>query len=134
MLGKVISMNTMKQISNILLVFFGGGLGSAIRYFFSIIIKNSSNGFPTATFLVNVTGCFIIGLIYSLIQVENTALKLWLVVGVLGGFTTFSSFGLETIHLFGRGQSQIAILYVILSNLFGLAAVYIGTRISLLFS
>ena len=134
MLGKAIFMNIMKGINSLFWIFLGGGVGSIFRYTLSFFFKTNSNGFPTATFFVNVLGCFLIGLLYSLIHIENSSLKLVLIVGFLGGFTTFSSFGNETLFLFNKGQVQTALLYVILSNICGLAAVYIGTRISILFS
>lgn len=120
----------MKEISNFLLVFIGGGVGALLRYLVSSVIKTSPSGFPAATFWVNVSGCFAIGLLYSFLNIENQTLRLLLIVGLLGGFTTFSSFGNETIQLFENGQKQTAIFYVLLSNIFGLAAVYFGIKIS----
>lgn len=120
----------MKEMNNILIVFVGGGAGAVLRYIISLIIKTPAWGFPTATFWINVSGCFVIGLLYSALNIENQTLKLLLIVGFLGGFTTFSSFGNETIQLFEEGQYHTAIFYVILSNLCGLAAVYLGIKIS----
>lgn len=83
-----------------------------------------------ATFWVNVSGCLAIGILYSFLNIENQTLRLLLVVGLLGGFTTFSSFGNETIQLFENGHKQTAVFYVLLSNICGLAAVYLGVKIS----
>ncbi len=123
-------MNFMKGLSNFLLIFIGGGAGAVLRYGASILVKISPSGFPLATFWVNVIGCFFIGLLYSFLNIENQTLRLLLIVGLLGGFTTFSSFGNETIQLIEKGRHQTAIFYVILSNICGLAAVYLGTKIS----
>jgi CrcB protein len=120
----------MKGLSNLLFVFIGGGTGAILRYGFSLFIKISPSGFPLATFWVNVIGCFFIGLLYSFLNIENQALRLLLIVGLLGGFTTFSSFGNETMQLIEKGRHQTAFFYVILSNICGLAAVYLGTKIS----
>jgi CrcB protein len=120
----------MKGLSNLLFVFIGGGIGAVLRYWFSMFIKISPSGFPLATFWVNVIGCFFIGLLYSFLNIENQALRLLLIVGLLGGFTTFSSFGNETMQLIEKGRHQTAFFYVILSNICGLAAVYLGTKIS----
>lgn len=123
-------MSFMKEISNFLLVFVGGGVGALLRYLVSSVMKTPPSGFPTSTFWVNVSGCFAIGLLYSFLNIENQTLRLLLIVGLLGGFTTFSSFGNETIQLFENGQKQTAIFYVLLSNICGLAAVYFGIKFS----
>ncbi len=123
----------MKVISNIILVFIGGGVVSMLRYLISLMIPNSSSGFPLSTFWVNISGCFLIGLFYSFLSVDNQTFKLLLIIGLLGGFTTFSSFGNETIQLIEKGSHQTAFFYVILSNIFGLVAVYLGTKISSIF-
>jgi len=123
----------MKNTINILLVFAGGGIGASFRYLLFLLTKNPSNGFPLTTFVINVLGCFIIGLIYHFSWMENSQLKIFLMVGVLGGFTTFSSFGLETFQLLVNAKYQTAIFYVILSNICGLAAVYAGIKISSIF-
>lgn len=123
-------MNFMKITSNLIFIFIGGGTGALLRYGFSQLIKVSPTGFPLATFWVNVIGCFFIGLLYSFLTLENQSLRLLLIVGLLGGFTTFSSFGNETIQLIEKGRNQTAFFYVILSNICGLAAVYLGIKIS----
>jgi len=117
-------------INNLMLVFAGGGIGALFRYMISLFVKNTSSGFPTSTFWVNVTGCFLIGILFSVLKMDNQNLRLLLIVGLLGGFTTFSSFGMETIQLFNSGNYRIAFFYVILSNICGLGAVYFGTKIS----
>lgn len=123
----------MKNINNIIAVFAGGGLGALLRYGVSNTVKNNINGFPLATFVVNVFGCFIIGILYNLIKIENVNLRLFLIIGLLGGFTTFSTFGNETFQLLNSGKYSTAFFYVILSNITCISSVYAGTKISLLF-
>jgi len=127
-------MNFMKELNSLILVFIGGGIGASFRYLISLFIKNQSLGFPFSTFWVNIIGCFAIGILYSLLSYENQPLKLLFIVGLIGGFTTFSSFGYETINLYKNGQLQTALIYVILSNICGLVAVYLGVKISSLIS
>ncbi len=120
----------MKQF---LLVGLGGGLGSMARYGVArwMLITGAPPFFPWATFTVNVVGCLIIGLLagmadrYHLFS-DNVTLLLF--TGLLGGFTTFSSFGLETILLLRRGEWGVASVYVIGSLLLGLLAVWLGMR------
>ena len=122
----------MMGLNNILLVLAGGGVGAVLRYVISLSLKNPSTGFPISTFIINVFGCFLIGILFEVLGTPYNNLKLLLMVGLLGGFTTFSSFGLETIELFNSGHFTTALFYVLLSNICGLAAVYLGIKISLL--
>jgi fluoride exporter len=95
-------------LRNYLFVFTGGGLGAALRYWVSgIVHERFSGGFPLGTLSVNVLGCIAIGLLMSLLEerfLVYPALRLFLTVGVLGGFTTFSSFSYETIAMLRDGQ------------------------------
>lgn len=121
----------MKQI---LFVGLGGAVGSVLRYLtHSITIKYYADTFPLATFIVNVAGCFIAGLIFGLITQETTEtenLKLLLITGFCGGFTTFSAFALENVKLMNSGNTTIAILYIIASVATGLLAVWMGLLIT----
>ena len=91
------------MIKNIFLVLLGGGIGSVVRYLLSYFLtRNSTTQFPWATFIANGLGCLLIGLLFGYIQknnVQNETLKLLLITGFCGGFTTFSTFSLENIHL-----------------------------------
>lgn len=127
-------MNFMKPIANFILVFLGGGLGSSVRYLMGLLMKSNPTGFPSATFMVNITGCLLIGLLYPLLNFENQNLKLFLLIGFLGGYTTFSTFSQETVHMINSGLHLSAFFYLILSNIFGLLAVYSGIKITDFFS
>jgi len=129
MRGRLITTSFM-NLSNGILVFLGGGTGAVLRYLLSLVIKSPASGFPSSTFWVNVIGCFIIGCIFSFLHTGNQSLKLLCIVGLLGGFTTFSSFGIETIRLFKLGDYRMAFFYISLSNICGLGAVYLGTKLS----
>lgn len=119
---------------NALYVGLGGFIGSIGRYGIGLLVKQLSNNhwFPFGTMTVNVVGCFMIGLISSILLAKgilNHQLKLFLIVGVLGGFTTFSSFGLETIHLVKSTQSVGAILNVVGSVFLCITAAWIGHHV-----
>ncbi len=107
-------------------VFLGAGLGGVLRYAVALwVARHFSTHFPLATFLVNVTGCLLIGLALPLIGQRETA-RLLLVVGVLGGYTTFSTFGFETYRAIRDGMTGLALFYAASSVLSGLAAVWLG--------
>jgi len=114
----------------LVLVTLGGGIGAACRYLVSaLLMRGVVNGFPLATLVVNLSGCLLIGVWAGLADryrwLEGD-LHLWLVTGVLGGFTTFSAFGLESLHLMRRGEIVLAGIYVGGSVLPGLSLVMLG--------
>ena len=100
---------------NCLIVGLGGALGAVMRYLIGLIPFNPDNGFPIKTFIINVVGAFVIGIVAALAakNAMNPKLVLFLKVGICGGFTTFSSFALETDRLLMKGQSFTAVLYEI---------------------
>ena len=115
---------------NLLAVMMGGALGSAARYGLSAAMNPSTgDGMPWGTLAANVLGCLAIGWLAGQISEGHEALRLGMLVGVLGGFTTFSSFGLEAVRLMGTGQWGLATAYVLLSNGGGLAGAWLGTRL-----
>lgn len=115
---------------NILLVAVGGATGSVARYLTGLAMTRLfGSAFPWGTITVNIVGSFIIGLLTELIARKFSApleLRLLLVVGFLGGFTTFSSFSLDTMALFERGEGLTAFVYVAASVLLSLAAAFGG--------
>jgi CrcB protein len=113
-----------------LAVAVGGAAGSIGRFGIDQAIERRSFAvFPWATFTINMTGCLLIGLIVaSLVDRHDTPawLRTGLVVGFLGGYTTFSTFAQEGLDLMREGQSGVAVLYAVGSVLVGLVAVYAG--------
>ena len=118
---------------NILSVFIGGGIGAALRFLITkFCVDNFKIGYP-ATFLVNITGCFLIGLISGLI-INKIQLPqyvtLLLTTGLLGGLTTFSTFSLEGMYFLKEGKYIHFAVYMISSLTIGLIATYVGFLIS----
>ncbi len=115
-----------------LVVMVGGALGSAARMWLSTILAvRYGETFPVGTLAVNALGCFVIGLFAALTGPEGMVLtsplvRQFVMIGVLGGFTTFSSFGLQTITLMTDGEWFYAALYVVLSLVVCLAFVWLG--------
>lgn len=110
----------------------GGALGATLRYLVLQIVETSS-GFPVGTLLVNVLGSFVIGVIYVLILEKSAISEIWrpfLMVGLLGGFTTFSTFSLETVYLFEDGRIFTALSYVVLSAILCILAAFIAMQIT----
>lgn len=107
----------------------GGFIGSVARYAIAVWLGSPHvSRFPWATFVVNCVGCLIIGLITGWFSRASMSepVRLLLVTGVLGGFTTFSAFGLESVGLLRRGEFSLALLYILGSVLVSLAAVWLG--------
>jgi CrcB protein len=111
----------------------GGAVGAVLRYVVAGLGQRLGNGsFPLGTMIANVTGCLLIGVLAALFadrllvrEVHRTAVM----VGLLGGYTTFSTFGLETFALINDGQFLRAATNVVLSVVLGLAAVWAGYRV-----
>lgn len=119
------------MIRNLLLVGLGGGIGTIGRY----LVQKWVNGvyqqsFPLATFLINITGCFLIGVLYALAEKSNVLSpqsRLLLITGLCGGFTTFSTFAFENTVLLRTGDIVTFILYAAGSVIIGILAVYLGS-------
>ena len=116
-------------MKTILLVFLGGGLGSAARFLASKIL--TADKFPLGTFAVNILGCFLIGLLTGLFSknVISQDVKMFLTVGFCGGFTTFSTFMNENLSLMKAGDFAMSALYLTVSVLTGFLAVWAGGKI-----
>ncbi|MGN0242078.1 MAG: fluoride efflux transporter CrcB [Candidatus Weimeria sp.] len=114
-----------------LIVGAGGAIGAVGRYLIGLLPMNPENGFPVKTFLINVIGCFIIGIVAALADKNamNPELVMFIKVGICGGFTTFSSFALETEGLLAKGTTGVALMYVILSLVCGVLAVFAAERL-----
>jgi CrcB protein len=114
---------------DLLWVAAGGALGSAARFGLGLLVRRLwPSGFPVGTLLVNVLGCLVIGALVPSLQRLGEGGRLFVVVGILGGFTTFSAFGLETLQLAQRGAWGAAAAYVAASLVLGLGAVWVGHR------
>ena len=114
---------------NCLAVGLGGFLGSVCRYLVGLIPLKSGTVFPFKTFAINLLGCFLIGVITAAALKRadpDPRLVLFLKVGVCGGFTTFSSFALETGSLLQSGSAPAALAYAVLSLVLGVLAVFAG--------
>ena len=116
-------------MKSFLLVFLGGGLGSALRYLVARAMNQYSKVLPFGTFTVNIIGCLLIGMILGYAQRENTLTSnqtLLLATGFCGGFTTFSAFANENLELIKNGEIFNFSVYTIGSILVGVLAVFIG--------
>ncbi len=118
------------MIRNLLLVGFGSFVGGGLRYLLSRLIQNyTENAFPLGTFIVNLLGCFLIGVFYALFEhgsLLNSNYRLFLTVGLCGGFTTFSTFMNENFQLLKDANFFYTSLYISLSLIGGMLAIFFG--------
>lgn len=120
------------MLKNFLLVGFGGMLGSMLRYAASLLVKNSTNGFPFATFSVNIIGSFIIGCVFGIGLKEsglNWDWRLFIATGICGGFTTFSALSVEGVALLQQQRYSVFLIYFLTSLILGLAAAWAGIQL-----
>jgi CrcB protein len=114
-------------------VMLGGAVGSALRYGVSVMMgAKLGPDFPYGTLTVNVAGCLLIGLLGVLLAGPwwgREEVRLAILVGGLGGFTTFSSFGADALGLIEQGRWTAALVYVSITNIAGLIAVWTGDRL-----
>jgi len=107
----------------------GGFIGTVCRYLLSLFVQNKFlSTFPFGTMSVNIIGCFLIGIIYALSDRGNISVecRLFIATGILGGFTTFSSFSNETVGMLRDSQYGYAILYVLSTVIIGILATFAG--------
>lgn len=125
------------MIKTLFLVGTGGFLGSISRFLASRFMQNNfPSAFPFGTFFVNITGCFLIGLIYGLSERSSlitSGWKMFLAVGFCGGFTTFSTFTNENLALLRDGDFFHFFIYTALSVFLGITATFFGVLITRLF-
>src|SRR6187402_2675420 len=121
------------MIKNFLIVGVGGAVGSMLRYAVQKFLQTqTAAAFPTGTLLVNIAGCFLIGILWTIISralTWNEEMKLLLMTGFCGGFTTFSAFTLEGIGLLKESKTFLFVIYITASVAGGLLATFIGIRI-----
>ncbi len=120
------------------LVAIGGVIGAVARFLLSVVLPHGGTAWPWATFVANILGCLVIGyfatwLLQNLppisVSAQAARIRAFVVTGVLGGFTTFSSFAVETHAMAAGGRRFMALLYVVLSMVIGLLAVWLGSRL-----
>jgi CrcB protein len=115
---------------NYLLVFIGGGIGSTLRHIINIVSPRVlGSGFPYHTFIINITGSIVMGLIAGYLAFKGEASQPWrlfLMTGILGGYTTFSAFSLDAALLYERGEIGLALFYVLGSVVFSILGLFAG--------
>jgi fluoride exporter len=118
---------------NYLLVFLGGGLGASIRHAVNMAsAKGLGTAFPYGTFIINISGSTVMGLIAGYLAFKGAASQPWrlfLMTGILGGYTTFSAFSLDTALLYERGELALAALYVVGSAGLSIAGLFAGLAV-----
>lgn len=119
------------------IILFSSGIGGVLRYGIQSWMKTPSTLFPLSTFIVNILGCFLIGIFFSFSQKSDyfsPELRLALMTGFCGGFTTFSTFAFENLALLRSGDYATFFFYTILSVMLGIAAVFAGSLLVVSFS
>jgi len=115
---------------NYVLVFIGGGLGSSLRHTVNVVCARAlGTAFPYHTFIINITGSIVMGLIAGYLAFKGEASQPWrlfLMTGILGGYTTFSAFSLDAATLVERGEVGLALVYVLGSVAFSIAGLFAG--------
>ncbi len=116
-------------MQTILSIALGGALGAVLRFLISRFIGSLNiSSFPYGTFTVNMIGCFIIGFLYTVFEktLASTMTRAFFLIGLIGAFTTFSTYILETLNLFRDNEILLGFLNIFLSNLFGFISLILG--------
>lgn len=121
-------------MSTYIAIAFGGAIGAVSRYWlYSAVQRLQDSGFPLGTFVVNVLGSFLIGVFFVLLAEKAQIAEQWrpiIVVGFLGGLTTFSTFSLDALLLFEQGHYNTALFYIISSIVLCLIAAFAGMQLT----
>jgi fluoride exporter len=123
-------------MKTLLIIGTGSFIGGVCRYLLYLVVQSRYlSAFPFGTLVVNLLGCFLIGIVYGLSEQGNLASewRVFLATGLLGGFTTFSAFSNETVWLLREGQLGYAAAYIVSSVVIGLVATFLGISIVKLF-
>jgi len=124
-------------MSKIILIGLAGFIATLSRYWMSdVVAKRYGETFPMGTLVVNLIGCFLVGLLFYLLQeryLVNQTVRTVVLIGFIGGFTTFSSFGLQTFTLLQDGEFGLAVLNLIASNFVGLFLIWAGYSLARIF-
>lgn len=115
---------------NYVLVFIGGGLGASLRHAINVGCARAYGiNFPYGTFVINITGSLVMGIIAGYLALKGEASQPWrlfVMTGILGGYTTFSAFSLDAVTLYQRGEMGLALFYVIGSVALSIAGLFAG--------
>lgn len=117
----------------ILLLLAGGGIGTVARYVVSDYThKYYLGSFPMGTLAVNMLGSFVIGLLWGMLDMQNVShgVKAFLFIGILGGFTTFSSYAIESFNMLKDGDTKLALLNILANNVLSIGLAVVGLMIS----
>lgn len=126
---------------NLFYIFLGGGLGAVARYLVNVyttesLIKYTNIVFPYGTLIANIIGSLLIGIAFGIFReniTSNKSLELFVIVGLLGGFTTFSAFSLEIYNMLNAGEYLTSLIYIFSSLLIAILFTYLGIKISSFF-
>ena len=111
----------------------GGALGASLRFFVQSISKLYFPNFPVGTLIVNIIGSFLIGLLANYLNskgISELFYKYFIIIGLLGSFTTFSAFSIETIELINEGRISLSLIYILLSFVLTISAAFLGLSLN----
>lgn len=120
-------------MSSLIYIAIGGAAGALLRYTVSGITYKYFDGLlPWGTLAVNMIGCFAIGFLWQIFEIVSTSpnTRAFIFIGILGAFTTFSTFGLESFNLLREGEVKYAVINILASNILGLGLVFAGFIVS----
>ena len=116
-------------MSTIIYIAIGGAIGAILRYSISgYAYRNLEGSLPWGTIAVNLIGCFVIGVLWNIFEnmAHSPNTRAFIFIGILGAFTTFSTFGIESFNLFREGEIKLGITNILISNIGGIGLVFIG--------